>query len=237
MSKFHLYCCCVVCRKELTAQNLDEHHNKHSKPAVTKKCPVCQGDHTKPGTFCSQSCAAKHSNATRKPCRSGPKKGTVIKYKRVCRVKQCTVCGRYHPGQGSSCSKKCKSIILSSVIKTRIANGWNPQAHRGRHKRSYLETSFENWVNQNFPNVEYVSEQPFRREEQNKTYFADFFFPKINLIIELDGTQHTDSVKYDEDRDHFIADNYGVRVLRITHSEYKRKTKLDTVMSLLSESN
>lgn len=43
MSKFHLYCCCVVCRKELTAQNLDEHHNKHSKPAVTKNALFAKG--------------------------------------------------------------------------------------------------------------------------------------------------------------------------------------------------
>ena len=67
-----------------------------------------------------------------------------------------------------------------------------------------------------------------------KTYFADFYFPDKKLIIELDGTQHSQTIEYDYDRDKYITDTYGVSILRISHREYKNNLKTELVKTLLN---
>ena len=119
-------------------------------------------------------------------------------------------------------------------MKQVISDGYDPKKNRGRGKKSYLEISFESWLNQHFPDMGYIPEYPIKRLDVVKTYFGDFYFPELNLIIELDGTQHDNTKDYDQDRDAYITETYGIRVFRITHKEYVSKTKLDIVVQLLT---
>lgn len=66
-------------------------------------------------------------------------------------------------------------------------------------------------------------------------YFADFYFPTLDLIIELDGTQHnTKSAKeYDRERDHYISTNYSIQIVRISHKEYVSKQRVSEIGALL----
>lgn len=100
--------------------------------------------------------------------------------------------------------------------------------NRGRHKKSYLEKSFEKWLYKN--NVyDFVMEKSFRRKDTIKTYFVDFYFPKRNFAIELDGSQHEQTKEYDSERDRYLTNEYGMEVLRITHKEYRDKSKMELV--------
>lgn len=120
-------------------------------------------------------------------------------------------------------------------MKQRIREGFNPNDHRGRGKRSYLEVSFSHWLSNNFPNVLVEQEAPFKRKDHSyKTYYVDFYFPSIMIGIELDGSQHNDSIEYDEERDRYIKEVYGVQLIRITHAEYKSKTRIEEIVKLLS---
>ena len=115
-----------------------------------------------------------------------------------------------------------------------IFNGtFDPNKNRGRHKRSYLEISFSNWLAQNFPSIIYKCEHSFKRFDTVKTYFADFYFPNQNLIIELDGTQHKNTVEYDNERDKYIMDNYNVQIIRLSHQEYQSKSRINEIKLLL----
>jgi very-short-patch-repair endonuclease len=118
-------------------------------------------------------------------------------------------------------------------MKQRIDEGFNPQQNRGRHKRSWLESSFQHWLSENFSHIHHETEFPFKRYDQQKTYFADFYFPSLNLIIELDGTQHENTKDYDLDRDLYISSNYNVKVIRISYSEYISKHRIDEIQNLL----
>lgn len=116
-----------------------------------------------------------------------------------------------------------------------IYNGYNPNVNRGRGKQSYLEKSFEEWI-QTLPHeIEYITEAPFKRLDMIKTYFADFYFPKLNLIIELDGSQHNipKQQEYDEERDRYISQTYNVQIIRISHKEYIQKTRILEIQNLL----
>jgi hypothetical protein len=64
MSKFHLHCSCINCRRQLTVQSLAEHFRKCSRlpPNVCIQC----GAVTFNETFCSRSCRTIFNNQKRK---------------------------------------------------------------------------------------------------------------------------------------------------------------------------
>jgi very-short-patch-repair endonuclease len=232
--KFHPMCSCITCHKELSVQNLNAHANTHFPKSFKNSCLSCgEGTDTK---FCSRSCSVTFNNKNPKNNRKfGPQKGYVnpnliLKPKLS---KTCVICNLSHYRQGKTCSPACKGTLLSTSISNAIASGrHNPINNRGRGKQSYLEKSFQEWLIQY--NVEHITEQPFKRIDKVKTYFADFYFPTLNLIIELDGTQHLKTVEYDQDRDAYITSTYGVRIIRVSHKEYISKTRVDEIKQLLN---
>jgi very-short-patch-repair endonuclease len=250
MSKFTLPCSCVICHQHFTAQSIASHHKaKHTPKPYRGDCVVCGKEVSKNSTkYCSRSCGAIASNAIKDRTKFKPGPPKIIGTRRrdsqyikkvkppFTKVNQCPVCGKWHT-KSNTCSVACKSVLLSNAMKERISKGYNPNANRGRSKQSYLERSFGEWLDANLPNVQYIQEHPFRRRDITKTYFADFYFPSIALIIELDGTQHKYTTEYDAERDRIILDQYGVRVIRITHAEYMSKTRVKEIWSLLGESN
>ena len=60
----------------------------------------------------------------------------------------------------------------------------------------------------------------FRRQEIIGNYIADFFCHKAKLVIELDGSQHTEPhiVAYDAQRTNFLQ-SMGITVLRFYNSD------------------
>ncbi len=211
-------------------------------------CPQCNAElpyEKRTNRFCNSSCAGLFNNQRKDftTFKSGPPKGssTTSSFKtkpdhekKQKSLKQCKVCGFDHYGSGKTCSKACQSIASSESMKLKIANGYNPQLNRSRNKRSYLERSFQDWLDKVFPSLQYIIEQPFKRLDMTKTYFADFFFPTKQLVIELDGSQHQYTVAYDKDRDNYISTHYGVQVIRITHAEYQDKSRIQEIVRLLS---
>lgn len=203
-----------------------------------KHCLQCNAEMSydkRSNQFCSHSCSATYTNSRRDytKIKTGPKKGYIPhrhyeKHPPYTKISQCIICNKSHPKTGKTCSTQCKSHLLSKSIKSAIFNGHDPKRNRGRHKRSWLETSFESWLLEN-KITDFITEQPFKRHDQVKTYFVDFYFPKINLIIELDGTQHKNTQEYDQQRDQYISDRYNLEIIRISHKEYQQKTKLPLI--------
>ena len=72
----------------------------------------------------------------------------------------------------------------------------------------------------------------FRRQHILKGYIVDFICLERNLVIELDGGQHTVQVAYDNTRDAaLVAD--GFKVLRFRYHEVLLET--DIVLNVISE--
>lgn len=208
-------------------------YNYNLNPKLCSQCGNHHSFNTRNNKFCSHSCAATHSNSIRdySKSRSGPPKGTKpSNYIPYTKISQCNICGRYHSGQGKSCSKECKSKVLSIAMNKRIDNGWNPQEHRNRSKPSYLESSFESWLLSN-NKTDYVKNKTFRCNR--KIYYGDFYFPELKILIELDGKQHLESIEYDSHRDSSILNHYGVYTIRISYNEFVSKTKLHLIESIL----
>jgi very-short-patch-repair endonuclease len=58
----------------------------------------------------------------------------------------------------------------------------------------------------------------FYRQKPVGIYVADFYCPKVKLVIEVDGGQHysDEVIEYDRARDNYMA-SLGLRVLRFTN--------------------
>lgn len=78
--------------------------------------------------------------------------------------------------------------------------------------------------------VKFITQTPFRIFRENEgfhTFFADFYIPALNLVIEIDGNQHGEpkQLLYDIHRDNDFA-NIGIRTLRIKNRDvYNGKFK------------
>lgn len=242
---YHLKCSCIVCKREITAQGIKQHYDSHNK-IYTNKCKNCSELISKSKEFCSKSCSATFNNTARLVTQETKNKISMSLKIRAeltgkpnyTKVSQCAICSSYFKtttGLAKSCSSQCKSILLSQSIKSAIYNGkYNPQNNRGRGNQSYLEKSFQQWLSQNFPLLEVITEMKFKRNDMIKTYYADFYFPSKNLIIELDGSQHKLTTEYDSIRDAYISANYNLTILRISHDDYVKKTYIDYIKDILS---
>ncbi|MEQ1790381.1 MAG: endonuclease domain-containing protein, partial [Rickettsiales bacterium] len=74
----------------------------------------------------------------------------------------------------------------------------------------------------------------FRRQYPiDEKYIADFVCLEKKLIIELDGGQHTEQIKYDQQRTKYLAAK-GFTVIRFWNNEIMEN--LDGVLTLISES-
>ncbi|MEQ1403496.1 endonuclease domain-containing protein [Neorhizobium sp. Rsf11] len=78
----------------------------------------------------------------------------------------------------------------------------------------------------------------FRRQVPIGRYFADFACHQIGLIIELDGSQHTENAarRYDEERTVYLA-SQGYHVIRFWNHEVLSELEavLDTIFAIVQE--
>ena len=71
-----------------------------------------------------------------------------------------------------------------------------------------------------------------RKQHPIGPYIFDFFIPKFNLIIELDGDSHDTRMDKDRCRDEFIREQ-GLEVVRIQNEQVMRN--LDGVLEYLKK--
>jgi very-short-patch-repair endonuclease len=72
----------------------------------------------------------------------------------------------------------------------------------------------------------------FRRRYQVCPYFLDFYCVQARLAVEVDGSQHLESVAYDDRRTRFL-EGHGIRVLRFWNHDVLART--DDVMAAIAE--
>ena len=75
---------------------------------------------------------------------------------------------------------------------------------------------------------EYLRTYPIQwnRQKVIGTYIVDFYCKKLNLVIELDGSQHYEEsgMRYDQKRTEFL-ESMGLKVLRIQNTEIKKNLR------------
>lgn len=203
---------------------------------VTTNCNHCDKEFLKDqkdfkrseNHFCSKSCAASFNNKNRteesrnkqketlkKTLENKPKnfKKTIKEYSLICKI--CNKEFIHINPKKLMCSKECVALRQKQIHIDHphvINNRSNPE--------SYLESSFKDYI----LNTLTIREEDFIQEKRwimsnSKLYISDFYFPSLNLIIELDGKQHELTVEEDINRDNQILQEFNINTLRITHKE------------------
>ncbi len=120
-----------------------------------------------------------------------------------------------------------------SIAKSEYLKNPKNRKNYGRHKKSYLELSFENWLTTN--NIkDYECEKHFYNKDLQKNYYVDFIFESQKIIVELDGTQHNKTIEKDRIRDDFLS-SIGYIVYRISYEDYKSKKFEKCLLQILSK--
>ena len=196
-------------------------------------CVVCEKVFTSSSPkakYCSKSCSNKRSRDSRSQGRNE---------RQYCQISfhDCLFCGckiihaiAKSKNKRKTCSPECQTKHMSRIQSERLSKTEN-RSNLGRHKKSYLEDSFEEWLRQN--DIVFESEVHYRNTELNKSYYVDFLFKDRNLVIELDGTQHRKTVEKDRIRDEYLSRVHNLTVIRITHNEYRQKSRLIEICELL----
>jgi very-short-patch-repair endonuclease len=139
-----------------------------------------------------------------------------------------------NPAHRITCSNKCKHAL--SGIRTSKWLKANRSHIKGRKEPSYMESSFQQWLlAAGIPNSlnGFLTEIHFVNINTGKNGWIDFLFPRQRLIIELDGNQHKKRFGLDAIRDIYL-NNKGWKVIRITHSEYKKGTRIAEIKKELN---
>jgi very-short-patch-repair endonuclease len=212
--------------------------------------------------FCSSSCAASYNNSRKEPrsntSRQKSRESAIMAVDRIrqsidyilinqtdnrikpkftkIKFNKCKACSstilwdEIRKGYQQFCCKNCFSSHMSKCSSERLKN---PEFRKnyGRGKQSYMEKSFSEWLTAN--HISYEPEVRFWNSELNKNYFVDFVFEDKKLIVELDGSQHRKTADADAIRDEFISRKFGYHIIRITHSDFQKKTKLPLICSVL----
>ncbi|OIP78369.1 MAG: hypothetical protein CO002_02925 [Candidatus Portnoybacteria bacterium CG_4_8_14_3_um_filter_44_10] len=66
-----------------------------------------------------------------------------------------------------------------------------------------------------------INNLQFYRQRPIGRYIVDFYCPKKNLVIEIDGGQHYEdmAIKLDEKRTNYLKEEFNLRILRFTNLE------------------
>jgi very-short-patch-repair endonuclease len=216
------------------------------------KCQQCQNHLTynqRHNKFCSNSCSASFHNKKRKgvalddsvkqKISFGIRKHHTLQQGKnstplYSKISFCCVCNSVIRNKiVKTCSSGCKSTCLSNNMLERIKK--NKRSNYRRDKKSYLEESFESWLSQNDISLEYETEYTIHNHITQKWYFVDFYFPEINLIVELDGKQHEHPrhKENDRQRDEYIVNHLNIEVFRISYDEYQQGTKINQLLGKL----
>ena len=114
-----------------------------------------------------------------------------------------------------------ETIKKISEARTEWLKNSDNRKNLGRHKKSWMEETFESYLNDNRI-TDWETEVHFWSESLRKNFYPDFLFRSKYLIIELDGTQHRKSIEHDKIRDKWFAEQ-GYKVVRIDVDEFKRR--------------
>lgn len=225
------------------AQQIQDQYLKN--PNKCKQCDISLTYKQRHNNFCSTSCSAIYYNKDRKGIaidlnrkqkisigiRKYNNENPLPQYSKVSFCHQCgTVIKHSHR---KTCSGECKSSLISNKIIKRIKT--NRRSNYRRDKKSYLEQSFERWLVDNKISTKYIDEHFIKNHRTGKWYFVDYYFPTVNLIVELDGKQH-EKPKHkeaDELRDTYIQTHLGIDVFRISYNEYQAGSKINQLLKLL----
>lgn len=226
---------CEICKNEFKAHQSRNRFcsiqcsNEARKTVNISYCLVCSKQ-TYNKRFCSRSCSASFNNIKRGARTESTKIKISIKLKksepRTWEI-SCKLCGILFKSKNRNtkyCSRKCLGKGCWIYHRSSMQNACDNRDHPGwsvRNNRSFAEKFWEDVLSKHgiYRDIHYKTEHIITKKSLgiNKRghYFLDFYFPILNIDLEIDGRQHNDPERKESDkvRDSLLT-NIGIRVIR-----------------------
>lgn len=203
---------------------------------IDKTCKKCGKElmqYFGSGQFCSRACANSrtHSQQTKNKIAKSLKKD-----KHDLRARNCIICNKefillYNQSSTrKTCSAKClhqlttiraKQNGANFDIKLKLSNKQKQKVQNGTHKGwvsrniiSYPQKFFMQVLDSN--GIQYIHNYKVAQRDLDQSltsyYFLDFYLPKYNIDLQIDGKQHKylDRIEHDIKRDQLLSKMYKV---------------------------
>jgi len=180
-----------------------------------KTCPKCNTEHTKPGTFCSRTCANSRGERSKefKECVSKKLRKNFF---------NCVICSLPTKGRRKTCSDKCLTKCHQANPPPKTPGGYRVGSGRsksGYYKGIYCGSTYELcWVIHSLDHGVRFTRFESLLENDGLKYYPDFLLADGKTIIETKGFEKQESV----DRKTALAESFGytVKVLRKDDLQY-----------------
>lgn len=203
-----------------------------------KDHPKWKGGTIFPDRAICSTCDTRLSGAQKKYCATCAEEIKAQKKPRSLKTNyrhKCLMCDNIINSKRKTCSDTCR--------KERYRQASSENLRKNRHKyvgptqRSWMEQTFVDWLEAHGITqgvYGYWEQTHFKHKPDGRTKngWADFVFVSRRLIIELDGTHHLARQDLDAIRDAHLVSR-GYEVIRVTHTEYKKKMKMDLIREKL----
>lgn len=111
-----------------------------------------------------------------------------------------------------------------------MTESFNPIWSKDRRKELRKRTTIEEVMLWEFLKARKLLGEKFRRQHGIGPYIADFYCPRIKLVIELDGDVHKNTVEYDTERNAYLK-GVGCKVLRFSNELIQKE--IDRVLEFI----
>lgn len=162
----------------------------NTNPTLCKCCSKVLPYANRKNKFCSTSCSAKFNNAKKdySKIKLGPSKGfTPTNYIPYTKVKQCSICGKYHNRQGKTCSSICFSQQVSNSVRGKTGGNrdLNLPGVDCNGKPFYYDSGWEVTLAQSLSenNVHWTRPTKFILSD-GRSYTPDFYIPEYDIYID-----------------------------------------------------
>jgi hypothetical protein len=162
-------------------------------PKMCKHCNSILHFDIKSHNFCNQSCAAIYNNKNKdySVIKSGPDKGYVPKnYAPSTKIKQCVICGKFHPRKAATCSKSCCSIHISNSVRGKTGGNTDPniEYYDSFNNHCFLDSTWELILANSLEKNNIIWQRPKRFIfSDGRSYTPDFYLPEYNLYLDPKG--------------------------------------------------
>jgi very-short-patch-repair endonuclease len=119
---------------------------------------------------------------------------------------------------------------FSEISKSRYL--LNPNEHPNRKCAGIKESYPEKMLREYFELKGLIKEKDFNQQYPIKGYFTDFYIPKLNLVIEVDGEYWHRDIEKEEKRENIIKEHYNIRRFNaapLIKKEYQKE--IDEIIS------
>jgi|694.fasta_scaffold36060_4 very-short-patch-repair endonuclease len=193
--------------------------------------------------FCGRSCGVSFNNRkrilseeTKKKIKNSNLKNCVLKER-----KECLNCGKkVKKSHHIYCSKKCSynSEIVKEKIRSKIIERYknNPESHPNRRCSKINETYPERFFREFLTSNNLIKDYDFFTQYPVEKYYVDFYFPSINLVVEIDGEQWHDKNSNKEITRENIIKKYH-NIIRFDVKPLLKKQYEKEILNIISKIN